>query len=114
MNGKKGITDLIRGDATCPYMKNIPGLKKDFEVFKKDGSVSIKDFEVLKKHQGLFGKHQSLFCSMGSVSKRNRAIPSSVVGAGFACPKTQNKPFSGEQTSPLRTKRQQYHHILQT
>ena len=48
MNGKKGITDLIRGDATCPYMKNIPGLKKDFEVFKKDGSVSIKDFEVLK------------------------------------------------------------------
>ena len=35
MNGKKGITDLIRGDATCPYMKNIPGLKKDFEVFKK-------------------------------------------------------------------------------
>ena len=43
MNGKKGITDLIRGDATCPYMKNIPGLKKDFE---KDGSVSIKDFEV--------------------------------------------------------------------
>ena len=54
MNGKKGITDLIRGDATCPYMKNIPGLKKDFEVFKKDGSVSIKDFEVFKKHQGLF------------------------------------------------------------
>ena len=54
MNGKKGITDLIRGDATCPYMKNIPGLKKDFEVFKKDASVSIKDFEVFKKHQGLF------------------------------------------------------------
>jgi len=27
-------------------MKNIPGLKKDFEVFKKDGSVSIKDFEI--------------------------------------------------------------------
>lgn len=49
MNGKKGITDLIRGDATCPYMKNIPGLKKDFEVFKKDGSVSIKDFEVFQK-----------------------------------------------------------------
>ena len=61
MNGKKGITDLIRGDATCPYMKNIPGLKKDFEVFKKDASVSIKDFEVFKKHQGLFGKHQGLF-----------------------------------------------------
>ena len=66
MNGKKGITDLIRGDATCPYMKNIPGLKKDFEVFKKDGSVSIKDFEVLKKHQGLFGKHQGLFATFSA------------------------------------------------
>ncbi len=29
-----------------PLHENIPGLKKDFEVFKKDGSVSIKDFEV--------------------------------------------------------------------
>ena len=66
MNGKKGITPLIRGDATCPYMKNIPGLKKDFEVFKKDGSVSIKDFEVLKKHQGLFGKHQGLFATFSA------------------------------------------------
>ena len=45
MNGKKGITDL-KGDATCPYMKNIPGLKKTLRFFKKDGSVSIKDFEV--------------------------------------------------------------------
>lgn len=52
MNGKKGITDLIRGDATCPYMKNIPGLKKDFEV--------------LKKHQGLFGKHQGLFATFSA------------------------------------------------
>ena len=47
-------------------MKNIPGLKKDFEVFKKDGSVSIKDFEVLKKHQGLFGKHQGLFATFSA------------------------------------------------
>ena len=54
MNGKKGITDLIRGDATCPYMKNIPGLKKDFEVFKKDGSVFKKDGDVFKKHHHLF------------------------------------------------------------
>ena len=35
MNGKKGITDLIRGDATCPYMKNIPGLKKTLRFLKK-------------------------------------------------------------------------------
>ena len=45
------------------------------------------------------------------MSKLNRAIPSSVVGAGFACPKTQNKLFSGEQISPLRTKRQHYPHF---
>ena len=44
----------------------------------------------------------------GSVSKLNRPIPSSAVGAGFACPKTQSKLFSGERTSPLRTKRQHY------
>ena len=35
-------------------MKNIPGLKKDFEVFKKDGSVSIKDFEVFEKNSVVF------------------------------------------------------------
>ena len=44
----------------------------------------------------------------GSVSKLNQPIQSSVVGAGFACPKTQSKLFSGERTSPLRTKRQHY------
>ena len=38
------------------------------------------------------------------MSKPNRSIPSSAVGAGFACPKTQSKLFSGEQTSPLQTK----------
>ena len=42
------------------------------------------------------------------MSKRNRTIQSSTVGAGFACPKTQSKLFSGERTSPLRTKRQHY------
>ncbi len=35
--------------------------------------------------------------TLGSVSKPNRAILSSVVGAGFVCPKTQSKLFSGEQ-----------------
>ena len=43
--------------------------------------------------------------------KTNRLISSSAVGAGFACPKTQNKLFSGEQASPLRTKRQHYPHF---
>ena len=36
-----------------------------------------------------------------SVSKLNRPIQLSAVGAGFTCPKTQSKPFSGERTSPL-------------
>ena len=40
--------------------------------------------------------------------KLNRSIPSSAVGAGFACPKAQSKLFSGERTSPLQTKRQHY------
>ena len=44
----------------------------------------------------------------GAMSKLNRAIPSSAVGAGFACPKTQSKLLSGGRTSPLRTKRQHY------
>ena len=38
--------------------------------------------------------------TLGSVSKPNRAILSSVVGAGFVCPKTQSKLFSGEQPRP--------------
>ena len=42
------------------------------------------------------------------MSKRNRTIQSLTVGAGFVCPKTQSKLFSGERTSPLRTKRQHY------
>ncbi|RGF18228.1 hypothetical protein DW683_06120 [Bacteroides sp. AM25-34] len=46
------------------------------------------------------------------MSKLNRPIPSSAVGAGFACPKTQSKLFSGERTSPLRTKRQHYPRFL--
>ena len=38
-----------------------------------------------------------------SVSKLNRPIQLSAVGAGFACPKTQSKLFFGRaKTSPLR------------
>ena len=44
----------------------------------------------------------------GAMSKLNRAIPSSAVGAGVACPNTQSKLLSGGRTSPLRTKRQHY------
>ena len=45
---------------------------------------------------------------MGVYQKLNRSIPSSAVGVGLACPNTRSKLFSGEQTSPLRTKRQYY------
>ena len=40
--------------------------------------------------------------------KLNRSIPSSAVGAGIACPKTQSQLFSDERTSSPRTKRQHY------
>ena len=56
-------------------------------------------------------KNTKVFLQQESVSKRNRPIPPSAVGAGFACPKTQSKLFSGERTSPLRTKRQHYPHF---
>ena len=39
----------------------------------------------------------------GSVSKLNRAIQLSDVGAGFACPKTQSKQFSGEPLEGVET-----------
>ena len=45
---------------------------------------------------------------LGNVSKLNRPIPSSAVGAGFACPKTQSQLFSDERTSSPRIKRQHY------
>ena len=42
------------------------------------------------------------------MSKLKWPIRLLAVGAGVACPKTQSKLFSGERTSPLRTKRQHY------
>ena len=39
----------------------------------------------------------------GSVSKLSRAIQLSDVGAGFACPKTQSKQFSGEPLEGVET-----------
>ena len=42
------------------------------------------------------------------MSKLNRPIPSSAVGAGIACPKRQSQLFSAERTSSPRIKRQHY------
>ena len=43
---------------------------------------------------------KTFVCWKQGVSKLNRLIPSSAVGARFACPKTQSKLFSGEQPHP--------------
>ena len=51
------------------------------------------------------------FLQHGSVSKLNRAIPLSAVGARFARPKTVCFVSSGRRTLPLRTKRQHYPHF---
>ena len=51
------------------------------------------------------------FMQHGSVSKLNRAIPSSAVGARFARPKTVCFVSSGRRTLPLGTKRQHYPHF---
>ena len=71
----------------------------------------IKNTKVFLENLPIFSENTKVFLQQESVSKRNRPIPPSAVGAGFACPKTQSKLFSGEQTSPLRTKRQHYPHF---
>ena len=50
------------------------------------------------------------FTNRGMCQNVDNAVVS-FLGAGFACPKTQSKLFSGERTSPLPTKRQHYPHF---
>ena len=71
----------------------------------------IKNTKVFLENLPIFSENTKVFLQQESVSKLNRPIPSSAVGAGFACPKTQSKLFSGERTSPLPTKRQHYPHF---
>ena len=68
----------------------------------------LRNITIFLENISIFFGNIKVFLQQESVSKLNRPIPSSAVGAGFACPKTQSKLFSGERTSPLRTKRQ--HH----
>ena len=49
MNGKEGITDLVRGGMILSALH-----EKDAELFEKDTEVLKKDTEVFEKHQGLF------------------------------------------------------------
>ena len=53
MNGKRGMTGLMRGEFHLPLHKNTPGLKKDLEVFKKHQSLLLKRHHLFLKHQGL-------------------------------------------------------------
>ena len=88
---------LGEGGSIFPYIKNTKVFLENLPIFSENTKVFLKNTKV--------------FLQQESVSKRNRPISSSAVGAGFACPKTQSKLFSGEQTSPLRTKRQHYPHF---
>ena len=78
---------LGEGGSIFPYIKNTKVFLENLPIFSENTKVFLKNTKV--------------FLQQESVSKRNRPIPSSAVGAGFACPKTQSKLFSGEQTSPL-------------
>ena len=68
----------------------------------------LRNITIFLENISIFFGNIKVFLQQESVSKLNRPIPSSAVGAGVACPKTQSKLFSGERTSPLRTKRQHY------
>ena len=98
--GKRRNDRLGEGGSIFPYIKNTKVFLENLPIFSENTKVFLKNTKV--------------FLQQESVSKRNRPIPSSAVGAGFACPKTQSKLFSGERTSPLQTKRQHYPRFFDT
>ena len=69
----------------------------DFIILKFGNLFSVEIDSGMYPEMQEFRKRED---TLGSVSKPNRAILSSVVGAGFVCPKTQSKLFSGEQPRP--------------
>ena len=62
----------------------------------------LRNITIFLENISIFFGNIKVFLQQESVSKLNRPIPSSAVGAGFACPKTQSKLFSGERASPLQ------------
>ena len=68
----------------------------------------LRNITIFLENISIFFGNIKVFLQQESVSKLNRPIPSSAVGAGVACPKTQSKLFSDERTSSPRTKRQHY------
>ena len=68
----------------------------------------LRNITIFLENLSIFFGNIKVFLQQESVSKLNRPIPSSAVGAGIACPKTQSQLFSDERTSSPRIKRQHY------
>ena len=81
---------------------------RNITIFLENISIFLENISIFLENISIFFGNIKVFLQQESVSKLNRPIPSSAVGAGVACPKTQSKLFSGERTSPLPTKRQHY------
>ena len=95
--GKRRNDRLGEGGSIFPYIKNTKVFLENLPIFSENTKVFLKNTKV--------------FLQQESVSKRNRPIPSSAVGARFARPKTVCFVSSGRRTLPLRTKRQHYPHF---
>ena len=98
---------LGEGGSIFPYIKNIPSFLKKMVMFLRNITIFLENISIF------FGNIK-VFLQQESVSKLNRPIPSSAVGAGFACPKTQSKLFSGERTSPPYEPDDNIIHVLTT
>jgi len=68
----------------------------------------LRNITIFLENISIFFGNIKVFLQQESVSKLNRPIPSSAVGAGVARPQTHNKHIFGRGTSPLPTKRQHY------
>jgi len=90
------------------FLRNITIFLENISIFLENISIFLENISIFLENISIFFGNIKVFLQQESVSKLNRPIPSSAVGAGFACPKTQSKLFSGERTSPLPTKRQHY------
>ena len=89
---------LGEGGSIFPYIKNTKVFLENLPIFSENTKVFLKNTKVFLKNTKVFLKNTKVFLQQESVSKRNRPIPSSAVGAGFACPKTVCFVSSGRQT----------------
>jgi len=99
--GKRRNNRLGEGGSIFPYIKNIPGFLKKMVMFLRNITIFLENLSIF------FGNIK-VFLQQESVSKRNRPIPSSAVGAGGARPKKKKQQKNTTRTSPLPTKRQHY------